>query len=47
MSISTKELMLTLLLLEKASTPPTPRDAYWLRGAIDVVTLLIKKSEEA
>ncbi len=44
--VSTLELQVTLDMLKGAPKPPTQADADWLRGAIDVVNLLIKKSEE-
>lgn len=44
--LSTLELKVTLDTLKQASPAPTQADADWLRGAVDVVTLLIKKSEE-
>jgi hypothetical protein len=43
--MTTVELQVTLDMLKNASEPPTQADADWLRGAIDVVTLLITKSK--
>jgi hypothetical protein len=44
--ISTLELQVTLDMLKGAPKPPTQADADWLRGATDIVNLLIKKSKE-
>jgi hypothetical protein len=44
--LTTNELKVTLDILRNGSEPPTEADADWLRGAIDIVNLLIKKSQE-
>ena len=44
--VNTTELKGTLDILRNVLEPPTEADADWLRGAIDIVKLLIKKSEE-
>jgi len=44
--ITTLELKVVLDTLHQAETPPTQADMDWLRGATDVINLLIKRSQD-